>query len=472
MASTRREILLSAAAIAVMPGAAAAVQGGGAITPERFGATGDGRTNDTDAFAAMAAFVNLLGGGEIALRPTTYLVGKQAPRVGGDERYAFPPASIMDFIGCRLPLTIRGNGAHLRCAAGMRYGTFGRASGRATRNRMPNYRYGDLAAPYRSMIRAEGCSGPIEISDLELDGKSGALQIGGQFGDVGWQIAGSGLELVNNSGPELISRVRSHHHPLDGIIIDGLDRRVAASRFEHVTCEYNGRQGCSIVGGRNYSFADSKFNHTGKAVIVSPPGAGVDIEAEGGKKIRALQFSRCEFSNNSGAGVVADSGDSEDARFEACTFIGTTSWAAWPRMPRFRFDDCTFVGPIVQAFGDSDPQRAAQFHNCTFRDDPALSPTEQVYGGENSDRPIADLPENRNVLFDRCRFLLTHAAVLPWTTNLTIFANCEMSQRAPATSYPRGTFIGRNVITGHVVLDGYRNRGQLIVNGKTLPLTG
>lgn len=467
MTTTRRDLLLGAGAIAVLPDAAWALQGGAAITPEQFGARGDGRSNDSDAIAAMSAFINARGGGEIVLRRTTYLVGRQERRPAGDPSYAFAPVPIMEFFGCRLPLVIRGNGARLRSAAGMRFGTFDRATGTAIRRRMPNLRFGEWAAPYRAMIWVENCSGPVEIADVELDGNSGALQIGGQFGDGGWQIPGSGIQLANNSGPERISRVHSHHHPLDGIIIDGLDRRNASSAFSNVACEHNGRQGCSIVGGRNYAFEDCRFNHIGKAGIVSPPGSAVDIEAEGGKRIRAMRFSRCEFSNNGGAGLIADSGDSEDARFDGCTFIGTTSWAAWPRKPRFRFHDCKFVGPIVHAFGDLDPERAAQFHDCLFRDDPALTQTRQVYAGA-----IANLPDNRNVLFNRCRFLLTHAAVLPWTTNLTIFADCEMSQRSPAVAYPRGTFIGRNVINGNVVLDGYRNRGHLVVNGRVMPLIG
>jgi hypothetical protein len=144
----------------------------------------------------------------------------------------------------------------------------------------------------------------------------------------------------------------------------------------------------------------------------------------------------------------------------------------WPNKPRFRFENCTFVGAIVHAFGDADPARAARFTACSFLDDPALSPTGEVYGGENPSRPIADLPGNPNVLFDRCKFLLTHRSVLPWTVNVVIFKDCVMSQRAPAESYPRGTFVGRNVINGNVVLYSARIRGELILNGKLIPPNG
>ena len=69
--TTRRDLLLGAGAIAAMPDAAWALQGGAAVTPEQFGALGDGRTNDSDAFAAMSAFATARGGGEIVLRRTT-----------------------------------------------------------------------------------------------------------------------------------------------------------------------------------------------------------------------------------------------------------------------------------------------------------------------------------------------------------------------------------------------------------------
>lgn len=471
MSVTRREWMIGAAGIAALPASDRAGAQAAAITPERFGARGDGRTNDTDAFAAMAAFVNARGGGEIVLRRTTYIVGKQRQALRPGAAYAFEPAPIMHFAGCRVPLIIRGNGARLRCQPGLRYGTFQPVTGRPTRNRMPYTKPGELASPYRSMIQVEGCSGPIEISDIELDGNVRGHVRGGQYGDVGWQIGASGIELINNSGPERLSRIHSHNHPLDGLIIDGLNRRNAVSTVDDVRCEYNGRQGCSIVGGRGYSFTRCKFNHTGKAGIHSPPGAGVDIESEAGKRVGDLRFVDCEFSNNSGAGLVADSGPSEGASFERCTFIGTTNWAVWPNKPRFRFVKCNFVGAIVHAFGDPDPDRAAQFHDCTFRDDPSLSPTGQVYGGENPSRPIGDLPHNPNVLFNRCQFLLTHDCVLPWTTNVTIFADCVLTQRAKAQSYPRGTFLGRNVLTGNIALYSARIRGEVILNGQRLPRT-
>ena len=297
------------------------------------------------------------------------------------------------------------------------------------------------------------------------------MQIGGPWGDTGWQIGCVGLFLANNSGPERILRLRAHHHGQDGLIIDGLSQRTSSSLIEDLVSEHNARQGCSIVGGRNYAFLNCRFNHTGKAGLASAPGAGVDIEAEGGKTVRNLRFTGCEFSNNIGCGMVADQGDSEGAMFDRCRFIGTTSWGVWPNKPRFRFSSCEFVGSIVNPFGNADPERATQFLDCTFRDDPALSPTADVYNAKAL-HPIADVPFGRNVLFSRCRFHLTHRAVLPWSAGGVIYADCTMSQTGKKMAYPRGTYLGISSIVGPVDLYGSHIRGELIVNGRRVPRTG
>lgn len=465
----RRQLLGGGTLLALGAGRASAASP--ALTPERFGAKGDGVTNDTEAFQELSRAVAIAGGGEIVLRKTTYLVGRQRQAARSGAAYAFEPSSLLEFVGLRRPLVIRGNGARLLCAPGLRFGTFDPISGLKTRHDYPYLEAGELATPYRWMIRVEDCAGPVEIGDVELDGNLSNLQIGGGYGDTGWQIPAVGLFLKNNRGREKIVRVYSHHHGQDGIQIDGLDAdrgSAAVSVLDSVRTEHNGRQGVSLVGGRNYAFVRSRFNNTGRTVLGSNPGSGVDIEAEADKKIRAIRFADCEFSNNFGPAMVADSGDSEDISFTRCTFIGATNWSAWPNKPRMRFFGCTFVGPVVRAYGDKTPERATQFHDCVFRDDPALSPTGKVYGGENPDRPIGDLPGNENVLFNRCKFLLTHQAALPWSVNVT-YADCTLTQKSLKHSYPRGIFVGRNSITGPANTSGSLNRGTLVINGRSYP---
>lgn len=436
------------------------------FTPEMFGAKGDGVTNDSAAMAALAAAVNANGGGTVKFRRTTYKVGAQVRAAQDDASYLFEPVRLLEFSGCRTALKIVGNGARLKCAEGLRYGVFN-ADGTLARHAAP-YLGPGLATPYRYMIRIADCTGAVEVSDLELDGSNDSLVIGGLYGDTGWQIPAVGLALFNNHGAEVVRNIHSHHHGQDGFYIDGIassDGPVPRREITGLRSEYNGRQGCSIVGGRGYRFERCRFNHTGKAGVASFPGAGVDIEAEGGKTNRDLRFLDCEFADNYGCGMVADTGDSADVRFTRCSFVGTTNWAAWPCKPGFRFDDCSFVGPLVRAFGDADPARATQLFNCRFLDDPSLSPTGKIYGGENPDRPLADLFVATNILFSKCSFLARHEATLPWTVG-AIYQDCAMEQKSPARAHPRGTYRGRTIINGNVDLSGSRIEGELIVNGR------
>jgi hypothetical protein len=459
----RRSFVLAASAVA-LPSPLGA-QGTSGLRPEDFGARGDGVTNDTPAFAALGAEVNRRGGGTISLASgRTYIVGAQAR--GGP--YGWTPSPILELRNLRLPLRILGNGARLRCQPGLRFGVFDLRSGRSLRRPMPNYRQNEIASPYRAMIDIRGSRASIEIRDLELDGNLEQLQIGGPYGDTGWQIPASGLFLADNRGSELIANVVSHHHGQDGAMIDGDDRRTARSRFSRFAARHNGRQGLSLIGGRGYDFEDCEFSHTGRSAVRSAPGAGVDIEAEGRKTIRDLSFARCRFVDNYGAGLVADSGNSEGARFSNCQFVGTTNWSAWPRKPRFAFDNCTFVGALSNAHADSDPSRATRFSNCRFTDDPALSPTGQVYPGAAEGAPIVNLGNSDNILFDRCTFDLPGPAVLPWSWK-AIYRDCTMRQRSATTAMTKGKYLGSTSISGPVDLYGSMVIGTLVVNGRRIP---
>ena len=76
----------------------------------------------------------------------------------------------MNFEGCSAPLVIRGNGARLRCAAGLRYGSFD-PLGRAIRGRASGGASGELATPYHAMVRVARCNALIEIADLPVSVK-------------------------------------------------------------------------------------------------------------------------------------------------------------------------------------------------------------------------------------------------------------------------------------------------------------
>lgn len=458
----RRTFLGASAATAAACHARLQAQSSTVFRPEDFGARGDGSTNDTRAFAALSAAVNKRGSGTISLTPgRTYIVGAQSR---GGPKFGWTGDSILDFENLSGPLHILGNGARLRAQPGLLFGTFEPASGQPVQRQMPNLERSELAFPYRGMIRVRRCSGPIEIRDVELDGNAARLRLGGKFGDKGWQVPASGILLADNRGTETIDNILSHHHGLDGATIAGTDQRSSRSRISRLVSRFNGRQGLSLTGGRGYDFADCEFSHTAKAGLHSPPGAGVDIEAEGHRLVRDVTFTRCKFVDNAGAGLTANNGDGADVRFTDCRFVGTTSWSAWPKRPGLSFTGCTFVGSIVHAFPDPDPARAAKFFYCTFTDDPRLSPTGQVYTASG---PIASLGPSENVLFENCTFSLVGDGTLP-STRGAIYRDCTMSQRSSKPAAPGGRYLGTTTIRGPVNLAGSTIEGSVILNGRSL----
>ena len=460
----RREAVgwLIAAGSTVLPLASSA-QSLASFTPEAFGARGDGRTNDTAAFARMGEAVNQAGGGRIVLRRTVYLVGEQSPSLPGAP-YAFAPRTILRLSKCERGVSIEGNGATLRCAPGLRYGTFDQKTGRSVELPMPNTRPGSLATPYDGMVTIEECRGAVTITDLELDGNVGAHRIGGPWGDTGRQIPCDGLFLRDNHGDEIVRNLHSHHHARDGVGLAGLTLlgRVRRS-FVGIRSEWNGRQGCSLIGGSGYAFTGCRFAHTGRGPLSTPPAAGFDIEAESGQ-IRNVRFSRCVFEDNVGCGLVADSGDSADVHLADCRFVGTTSWSTWTNKPGFRFDRCEIVGACVRFFSSPNPMLATRFYDCIFTDAPARSANHKVYLNGS----MANVSDSRNVLFARCRFDATHGAQLPWST-AAIYESCTMRQTGTGTAYPRGQFRGVNRIDGPVDIAASTVSGRMIINGRTIP---
>jgi hypothetical protein len=226
MEASRRQLLAGIAAACVAPRASCALPGT-VVTPEQFGARGDGTTNDTDAFAAMSARINAVGGGTIVLRPVTYIVGKQQ-QVEERNGVAFAAADIIHLANCRGPVAIEGNGATLRSASGLLYGRFD------PRSRMP---LGDpaklelthRAIPYFGLIFIEKCSGSIDISNIELDGNLQGLRAGGRSAPNGWQAAGTGIRLSGNKGPERLSQIHTHHHAQDGLMLAAAADRTAST---------------------------------------------------------------------------------------------------------------------------------------------------------------------------------------------------------------------------------------------------
>lgn len=465
---SRRETLAMLAAVGVSSACHAQSPGDAPIfRPEEYGARGDGRTNDTAAFAALSAALNRVGGGTVVLRKTVYVVGAQRHDPGNDG-YLLAPQPILAFVGCPDDVVIEGNGATLRSASGLRYGVFDPDTRRSFNPKLPFYERKSRAAPYEAMVRAERCRGRVVIRDLVLDGNVDTMILGGRWGDTGWQIAGSGIVLQNNAGAEIIDNVVCRNHPLDGIMIDGVPYTPdVVRRLRNVVMDRNGRQGCSIVGGGGYVFENCQFSRTGRGPLGSAPGAGVDIEPENESRVRNLRFTGCRFSDNAGPGLLTGGQGSSDVTCVGSVFIGTTAWAAWPNAPRYRFQDCIFIGATSNCYGDRKPADATLFEGCTFTDVPPADGPTRIFLGDPAGGPIVDVSSAPNVRFSTCTFTLRGSGRLPWST-AAIYDSCTMEQRSATIAYPRGRWSGRSVVRGKVDIGGSTIAGSLVVNGTTV----
>ncbi|MEO8762636.1 MAG: right-handed parallel beta-helix repeat-containing protein [Ginsengibacter sp.] len=390
-----------------------------------FGAKGDGKTNDQAAFKAAADFFNARGGnGRLVIPKGTYIVGKQVYSGGQLNKPVYMGEDVLDFSNVK-NVSIAGKaGAIIKYQDSLRLGAFTPETGKAYDHGNNYFVNPAYVAVIGNCISFENCSG-ITISNISLDGNNQNIILGGIYGDVGRQIPHNGVKILNCKSIS-VDQLNIHHFGLDGMIIS--NKQSADSDkilITNSTFEYNSRQGLSWVGGNQLYVKNCKFNHTGKGKFSSPPGAGVDIEAEVGL-VRNGYFENCEFIDNTGNGMVADSGNSGDCFFTGCTFWGTTSWSIWVTKPGFSFEKCNIYGSVAHGYDSPSMKDATKFSNCLFEDKPynGVAP----YGGF-----LVETNNKKRMSFSGCTFI-SHTKKLGWFKSSAIspdekyqFTNCSFT---------------------------------------------
>lgn len=433
-----------------------------------YGADPTGVANSTDAFFAASAAINAADGGKLIIPNGTYIVGKQTFAGATGLGYAYQSSPIIAVANCTKPVIIEGNGAIIKQAAGQRFGAFNPVTGAPYASTPPFYD-ADYKADLNSIIEIYACAS-VTITDLELDGNINNQIIGGQWGDTGRQLAAYGINDLENDNVR-VENVYSHHHGLDGFQTKRTVTTSTTVVYPHtyINCRgtYNGRQGISWTGGNNLTLIDCDMSHTGKnGVVVSAPGAGVDIEPESSIGANGT-FINCRFYDNAGAGVLSSSGTSYNCAFYNCLMIGTTFWSGWTQTPyalRYRFHDCTVVGAWVYPGGSADPENAAKWFGCKFLMDPDDSPSGTIYSTR------MDFDSSQNVLFEGCAFYSASGYTLPFSIvgeGGTIYSNCTFEQDGAGTFFTRGNFYGQCRLTHSGTWDnsGSTVFGRLYVNG-------
>ena len=411
-----------------------------------YGADPTGVANSTDAFAAAAAAIEAQDGGKLVIPFGTYTVGKQTFAGATGKGYSYQAARILRIENCTKPLVVEFQGAIIKMASGLKYGSFNPVTGAVYNPSSMPFVDPDYRADLGVMLFLQNNANVSVVGSVELDGNSAAMTLGGTWGDTGTQIVSYGI-LSYNCDILNISNAYIHHHCLDGMAIGytGLTETssLKPTTLTNVVCDYNGRQGISIVGANGLTAISCKFSNTGKGVISSAPGAGIDLEAESAV-IRNVSFIDCEAVNNNGLALGADSGDTSGVTVIRCKFVGTTYYSVLPRKPRMSFRDCLFVGTIFGAYqSTTNPDDATKFYNCKFSDEVALSPTGVTYNGGF----VVAFDTAPNVVLDGCTIVATRqqaclitAGAIVKDTNLIISAGTTyIANQSQAASFQSST---------------------------------
>ena len=434
-----------------------------------FGAVGDGRTNDQPAFERAAAFFNQraltpagTGRAELRIPAGLYLMGRQDADFKGPD--------VLRLVGCRNLAIVGADSAttEIRYVDGLRFGAFDPATGQAYESPKAFFTTWSYGALGGTCIALESCEG-VEVANLNLNGNSPHLRLGGHWGDTGIQLSFDGI-FVHDSRRIVLRRLAVHHFGRDGVqVLNRLAKSLDDPAREGIvlersTYDYNGRQGLSITGVNGLRAVECSFSHTARVpnlatghVLFSNPAAGIDMEPEGGY-VANVEVLRCRLVDNGGQALVSDRPPgvhpptTRNIRLTDCTFWGTTNWSAWVTQPGFVFTGCRFYGAFVHGCDAGSEAEATQFRSCTFEDKP--------YAGRAAMGPFVLLSYQhaRRLRFVDCRFIASHgyllyAAPLGSTPAEGFeFQHCAFSLRYG--SAPRGhtnrlsgaTFTGETVI--------------------------
>jgi hypothetical protein len=384
-----------------------------------FGALGNGRANDQLAFQKAAAFFNQRAQTPAGAGRAVLHIPRGTYRVG--QANAAGPGDLLPLSGCR-NLTILGDDSattEIRYADSLRYGSFDPATHLPYEAPVAYFIDWQYAAGLGVAIVLRGCDN-VEVANLRLNGNSAHLLVGGHWGDVGIQLGADGI-FVGDSRRVRVRRVAVHHFGRDGIqVLNHLAKSVDDPSREDILLEnsrfdYNGRQGLSITGANGLRAVNCSFSHTGRVMIpalgkplYSNPGAGVDLEPEGGY-VSNVRLENCRFVDNAGQGIVSDRYGNGPANMKNivisnCLIWGLTNWSAWVRQTDFLFENCRIYGAFVT--GCALASQGTRFVGCTFED--------RAYRGQPAYGQflVYSNQEARGMSFTNCRFVATRNGLL------------------------------------------------------------
>ena len=351
-----------------------------------FGAKGDGVTNDYPAFKATSDYVkntNLKGYTiHLPMPDDCYVASGQTFEAGK----GFTCNPILDISFATLQdksILLQSDNAKIKQMSGQYFGAFNKNTKEKLNTTTPIYYHADAAvADLKFILHFENIKSLIINGKVELDGNRDGMNIGGVWGDIGWQLFAYGIRIAWVKQFD-IANINSHHHCCDGIYIAGWNDTANPDKpltdvkgvARNLNSQYNSRQGMSLTGGQNISFYDCIFDNTAlpEFSVVSPPRQSVDIEAEI-SPIRNITFYRSYFGRAGAQSIGMEAGDSKDIKFYNCEFVNDLGAALWANRPKLKFVDCYVNGRVEKNYATEIDSERTVYQDCTFTDDPAINP--------------------------------------------------------------------------------------------------
>lgn len=342
-----------------------------------FGAKGNGRSNDQDAFKKASAFFNKRkGNGKLIIPKGIYLVGRQqfTGNVPGSDK-SYEGEYGIDLRGCDNMIIEGKPGAVIKNADSLRIGAFSPGTGKAFKHTMKDINIDPVYSKYATsagiVIYLSGCSN-ISIKGLLLDGNMHAFILGGNWGSGrnAFELIHYGVYMIDSHDITL-SNCSVKNFACDGIYIANLgsELRTYNININKVSVNYCGRNGLSWLGGENIRVTNAVFSNQGQGLIHESPAAGIDIEVENNSFCRKGYFYNCIMENNVGSAIASGSKKlSSDILFKKCIAASPVYYPVFVDAASHTFEACSFYGTVLVWHKGTSGKDGTEFKRCLFEE--------------------------------------------------------------------------------------------------------
>jgi Pectate lyase superfamily protein len=434
------------------------------ISVKKFGAKGDGKTNDTEAFRKAARYVNDMASDVILQIPAgVYIVGDQKAMAG----VWLGADNIIELKNCS-NIRIEGKNATIKYQPNLYFGAFDKVTLQPIATDKAVFLEGDKLAYAGVLINLITCN-HITIVGLKLEGNLANAIIGGKYGDAGIQALYSGIS-IHDSKSIYVRNSTCNNFGLDGITVSNVTPAPTEDINDDIVLEncsfnYNGRQGLSWVGGIGGRIFKCNFVGTGTGKVGSAPAYGIDLESETGL-IKNIVIEQCYFYDNANCAIGICIGNISDISINKCKIIATRSWALLINKPKVYINECKIYGSVGYTQPSLNSADAVVYNNCYFADT-----TFKTFG-----KYLVEIDGTGITNFYNCYFKPKEKKAVYFRNynesgkNLPVFQNCIFDVNAK--NYAPNDFMGMFVNIALIKNKFYWNVKESEIKGRHFSLWG